>query len=364
MQLDALLEVAVGLIFTWLVLSLATVELQDYVGSLFSWRAKFLEQALLNMLKDPALVRRVYEEPIIRALGAMDTRGRLKKPTSLPSGSFASAFLEVIAGGGKKEDSRVVTSVSAASVRAGLLDLKTENIELARTLELVLSGLDSKSLETPDSVAKYHKNLSDWFDTVMAQASGWYKGRARVWSFIIGFVLAIIFNVDTLHITQQLWREPTLRAVIVAHAENQARAPQPEIANLTQTFEDLAIPVGWNTVPAQDSSICSWPPVQPDQRPGVYSAGECRELTNLPKWGDPYGWFLKVFGLVVTGLAAMQGAPFWFEVLRKVLSIRAQPTTAPPAEAPPPTAPPPPPAPPTLPAPPAPKPPAGDDAAG
>ncbi|HZJ24176.1 MAG TPA: hypothetical protein VFD54_12750, partial [Anaerolineales bacterium] len=89
MQLDALLEVAVGLVFTWLVLSVATVQAQDSIGRLLNWRANFLEQSighisigrLLNwranfleqsighMLKNPHLVTELYNEPLIEALG-------------------------------------------------------------------------------------------------------------------------------------------------------------------------------------------------------------------------------------------------------------------------------------------------------
>ena len=88
MQLDALLEVAVGLIFTWLVLSVATVQAQDLIGRLLNWRANFLEQSIANMLKNPYLVSELYNEPLIEALGEMDKKGRIKKPTHIPNATF------------------------------------------------------------------------------------------------------------------------------------------------------------------------------------------------------------------------------------------------------------------------------------
>ena len=189
---------------------------------------------------------------------------------------------------------------------------------------------------TPSTLsAKYHNNIANWFDTVMNQASSWYKARAQTWAFVLGLGIAVIFHIDTLHITHQLWREPTLRAVIVAQAQNQRTADQQEITNITETFESLAIPVGWSTVPLEDNASCIWPP-KAINKPAYWSVGECRELNNLPAWGDGWGWLVKLFGLVVSGFAAMQGAPFWFDILRKLVGFRekTQPLPPPPSEPP------------------------------
>jgi len=343
MQLDALLEVAVGLVFTWLVLSVATVQAQDSIGRLLNWRANFLEQSIGNMLKNPALVSELYNEPLIEALGEMDKKGRIKKPTNIPNATFAAALLGVIMNAGRSGEAPV-ESMSIAQIRAGVKRLKEESPELARALDRVLPGLENESLELQDTLAKYHKNIANWFDTVMNQASGWYKARAQTWAFILGLVIALIFHIDTLHITHQLWREPTLRAVIVAQAQSQGQTDQQEITNITETFESLAIPVGWSTVPLENNSSCMWPP-RAINKPAYWSVGECRELSNLPAWGDAWGWVVKLFGLVVSGFAAMQGAPFWFDILRKLVGFREK-TQPPPPPAEPPTPPP------TLPAPP------------
>ena len=38
--------------------------------------------------------------------------------------------------------------------------------------------------------------------------------------------------------------------------------------------------------------------------------------------GDYSGWLFKLGGLLATGLAAAQGAPFWFDILKKIVNIR------------------------------------------
>jgi hypothetical protein len=329
MQLDALLEVAIGLVFTWLILSVATMHVQDFIGRVLQWRANFLQQAILNMLKDPGLVEQIYDEPLIEALGRMDKKGRLQRPTNIPNSTFAAAMMDIIMSAGKDDLDVPPESMSIARMRAGVKKMKAENPDLARALERVLPGLENQSLDVEDTLAKYQENIANWFDTVMNQASDWYKTHAQTWAFIIGVTISLIFHVDTLSITNQLWREPTLREVIVAQANNQLQSGQMEINNVNEELENLGIPIGWSTVPAQNNSSCRWPPLSTN-RPAISSAGECRELTNLPKWGDFWGWIVKLFGLFVSGLAAMQGAPFWFDLLRKVIGFRNQTPTTPP----------------------------------
>lgn len=329
MQLDALLEVAIGLVFTWLILSIATMHVQDFIGNILQWRANFLQQAILNMLKDPELVEQVYDEPLIQALGRMDKNGRIRKPTNIPNATFAAALMEIIINAGKAEADVPPEAMSIARMRSGVKKMKAENPELARALQRVLPGLENQTLDVEESLAKYQENIANWFDTVMNQASDWYKSHSQIWAFIIGAAIAIIFHIDTLSITNQLWREPTLREVIIAQADNQLQGGEMEISNVNNELEKLGIPIGWSTVPADDFSSCRWP-IQATNKPAIWSVGECRELTNLPKWGDAWGWAIKLFGLIVSGIAAMQGAPFWFDVLRKVVGFRNQPTSTPP----------------------------------
>jgi len=38
---------------------------------------------------------------------------------------------------------------------------------------------------------------------------------------------------------------------------------------------------------------------------------------------DLGGWFRKLIGIIITAFAACLGAPFWFDMLNKVMNIRA-----------------------------------------
>ena len=56
MQLDAILEVAIGLILTWLIISMATSQFQEAIIEAINLRSTFLETRLQEMFKDPVMV--------------------------------------------------------------------------------------------------------------------------------------------------------------------------------------------------------------------------------------------------------------------------------------------------------------------
>src|SRR5207249_2321054 len=69
--------------------------------------------------------------------------------------------------------------------------------------------------------------LEGWYDGVMARMTGWYKRRVQ-W-FILGYaiVLTAVFNVDTLSIASNLYRDGGTRQTVAAAAVQQAKGSSP-----------------------------------------------------------------------------------------------------------------------------------------
>lgn len=177
--------------------------------------------------------------------------------------------------------------------------------------------------KSPEVVAKkMQTDLAVWFEDVMDRASGDYRRRAGKWALLLGTVLAFVFNVDSIEIATRMWQEPTLRQVIVAQAENyQGTEVEATMDEFVDQVNQLAIPVGWSTVPPIEGERCGWIPGQAVY-PYIRSEGSCLLLSNLPRMDDGWGWLLKFFGLLISGIAAAQGAPFWFDILNKVINLR------------------------------------------
>ncbi len=287
-NLDAILEVAIGVVMAWLIISVATVEVQNIINAALNRKAKFLEQSLLDMFKgEQDLVDQFYEHPAIQALYKTTLRGKKIKPDYIPNDAFAEAALEMFIQLGGEEDK---TAQAVAN-----LETITKNAQLNYFIKRLLPDVDVetaavKARTMHDKAVTFKNNAEHWFDTSMNKASYWYKERAKLAAFIIGIILAALLNVDSIQIVEQLWREPTIRQSLVAQAQTvDETAGLQTVAQLEERYEDLQLPVGWNK----------------DALPGNWQ-----------------GWVSKFFGLLISGLAAMQGAPFWFDMLRKLLNIK------------------------------------------
>ena len=336
MQLDAILEVATGIIFAWLILSVATMEIQTWITHRLDMRSKFLEESILDMFKnEKSLVDQFYDHPAIKELSKLDKNGKLKKPENIPSTVFAEVAVEVLLNAGKKGEEVPAGTMSFDAMQSGLNEAKSMNPELSRLIDRICPtvgipsgggpGVSYSIEDVNQKVAEYRKNAEKWFDNIMGSASTWYRQNALTWAFGIGLVLAIIFNIDTINITEQLWREPTVRQALVAQAQNfELVNGTDNISQVPGYFDSLSMPVGWTSIPAADASVCRQFITFTAEGSVAYRAGnECRVMVNIPPINNLWGWVIKLLGLVISAFAARQGAPFWFDLLRKLVNLRS-----------------------------------------
>ena len=97
----AALDVALALIFVYLVLALVCSALNETISGVFSWRASFLREGIANLL-DPEdvgngqeLVQELFAHPLVNALiRPVSAKGKLRYPAYLPARVFASALFD------------------------------------------------------------------------------------------------------------------------------------------------------------------------------------------------------------------------------------------------------------------------------
>jgi hypothetical protein len=230
------------------------------------------------------------------------------------------------------------------ALKRGATLLTVENIHLKQILDDIVQQAETYIQKGENKLALARANAEKWFNDTMDRASGWYKRTMQIWAFSIGTILALLLNVDTIDIATRLWIQPTLRQSLVKVAEEYqlptsssqedgpTRNPFEIVNQMQSTLAGLQLPVGWTFQslgpdefnPAIDRcKLFPSPPVEGQigkEVLGLPINGACK------RWIDPpRGWGIatKVLGLLITGLAAMQGAPFWFEILKKIVNVRA-----------------------------------------
>ena len=318
-----MLEVAIGLVFSWLVLSAAASQAQELVNNLFQLRSVYLEKGILNILGDQTLVDKFFQHPVIQALCEQDQKtGKFKKPAYIPAVKFSQAAFDVLV----SPDELVVGSrLSPEQIRSGL----KANTKAPDLTDHLFPDMENKVMTTEATIAYARANLEQQFDASMDRVTGWFKRNSQKLALGLGIALALVLNVDTVQIATQLWTQPTQRAMLVAQvgngsASNQLTAPNGSAPDFTQLYkqaQNFSMPIGWVTQAADCKQIGFLPGRATYPGFGGPNTG-CQQIVNLPGMNDPWGWLGKIFGIIVSGIAAAQGAPFWFNALSKLIGLK------------------------------------------
>lgn len=249
------------------------------------------------------------------------------------------AGIEAARGQADAESKQEGESSPLGQIREGIAVLGATNPQLKQALESLLLGIGKGE----DALAAARQSVESWFDNGTERLSGWYKRHAQKMSLVIGVALAVVLNADSLSLAQTLWREPVMRQALAAQAEAFAQQNEDELRPMTANelaalqlqFTTLNIPIGWVGTPlAADSGggvsmmdgsqkKCTLLPKSPIDYYGLKAGSRCYPIINAPAINDPTGILLKLFGLLVSGIAAAQGAPFWFDILKKAINIRS-----------------------------------------
>lgn len=227
-----------------------------------------------------------------------------------------------------------------SKVRRGVAALSVISPEFNQTLNALLLNVEDYVTERENELATARGNIEKWFDDSMDRVSGTYKRYAQGLALAIGFFVALLLNVDSINLTIYLWREPSVRQVLAENA-TKFELPRTELeSNPEQAMQDfrsqfvgLDLPIGWvindsEKGPAYSDINCQLFP-KTDQAFGipVFASNKC---VSPPQSNNQTNLSLKLIGIFITALAARQGAPFWFDILKRAVNLRG--TGANPAE--------------------------------
>jgi hypothetical protein len=336
------LEVGAGVTLFFLIVSLICSAIREAIETVMRSRSRDLEHGIRVLLDDPdgtQLTRALFNHGQIFSLFSGEYRpdklhlSRFSKvlqmprderkhlPSYIPAGQFASALMDIVMRGRGDwpypVDSQALT-LDALRERAAFLPS-------GRVQRAVLAAIDGAG----GDIDRAKKNLADWYDGSMDRVSGWYKRRTQKFLFAIGLAVAALMNLDALTVTNRLVNDKAVRSAFVAEAERVQAAgltPTPTTADgkvdagqaledaqarvqaLRGGLESLGAPIGWAN---------GWP--APQSCPARAADGSCPAGERITAGGI----FVMVIGWLVTAGAVTFGAPFWFDILNKIMVIRS-----------------------------------------
>jgi hypothetical protein len=370
-----ILEVGIGLILVFLIVSLILTAVRESLEAWSKTRARDLEVALAELLDDPGgqLRAEFFDHPLVYGLfrgkitptvfdadGKVANKGAGNLPSYIPRETFAIVVQDLLA-------SQKIKDLMAQPNVSGKLQ----------------TAYDALNAVSHGDAERIRKGIENWYDASMDRVSGWYKRRTQFVLFWLGLLVALGLNINAIAIAQYLSTNQVARDHIAAIAEGLEADPQAKAVIASAT--PRAQPAGDNAASnaaaanvadpnASDSNAAA--ATGPADAAGTDGnaagdnaqtggsgnssasttqaspAADQTRLANqldaaLLQAGLPIGWdpvqvqriehqfanrgvlgwiasFLVLLaGYLMVAFAATLGAPFWFDLLGKFMVVRS-----------------------------------------
>ncbi len=360
-----LLDIAIGLFFIYLLLSLLCTAIAEMVEARMRFRALGLENGLRDLFAEsredahkkelmksasPTLIHgscvgEFYRTSLIRSvskatynppnlvagsdyghaflnwLGLVPGFGffshwkRLQAmPSYIPQDTFALALMDMcgVSTAAALTNNQIISAgmKGPPSIGALLANIKGSNVyspELMNVLGVLLEA-------SGDDPKEFSKNIQAWYTTGMERVSGWYKRRTQALLFFIGLAVTVTMNVNTIDLCQELATNKPIRDALVAGAIKYS-------ADITA-----------HPTPAAPQGPFAAPPLPPDPDRAKIAIEEIKKYKLKFGWSDFHAQeheclarylVTSLAGWLLTAAAISLGAPFWFDLLNKFVNIRS-----------------------------------------
>ena len=290
-----MLDAFIGLVGIYLTLSLLVTAIGEGFSQAFGMRGRNLRQVFYGLLGQSDTVA-FYQHPRIRQLMQHDVPGNVLRklwlrlgfglPSYIPADIASEVLLEQQLG-------------------VALAQLRQSPLEIQQRLQDLPSSATSSSLlqfwqQAQANPQQFQLLVQDWFNDRCDRAVGWFKRKLGMLQLLIGLVIAVGMNVDSIALYQKFFSDPLARQQAVLLAEHLAAHPQlaSELCreDKTQCLDTLAL----------KQQLTQSAPLLGHQTDWLWP------------WQAPATWF----GYMLTAFALSLGAPFWFDMLQKLMAVK------------------------------------------
>jgi hypothetical protein len=387
------LDIIISLVLIYALLSILVSILLEWYNAKTRARSKFLRKAIFQLLKDPLNVH--YGELFYNhyLIEGFKNRELKTAPQYISSQLFSEVLIDIIANRKLHDNPVKITGQSGDVGKQYEMVNDQMDMDINLRFDAELNSLNPSPLtdtlrsfwqKSDKDTSELKGHLKFWFDDYMDRVSGWYKKKQQRKLLWIGFLVAIMLNVDALHLLKILSLDDALRNRLVATAEDVAdhyealsetekmnssklletfskSIPDSVLRDTTTGIKDLRtiviekypqlkdrlkpndsidikyiqrtdsvlgilnvlnIPIGWdeNSAPLSWKWCFCWD-LTPEQAYVAKGNGVLAYNQNR-NFGTLTSKLYYVLGILISGISLSFGAPFWFDTLVKLVNIR------------------------------------------
>ncbi len=329
------LETAIAVILIIVIFSIVTYVIQELIAANFEYRGKMLKKSLhllLDTKAGQAVADAIYAHPQIKKL--RDEKDKL--PAYVPAANFALALIDKVG----EVAPNAAGNPLYTNFKNGIGAFAGSNGDLQTLL--------NNYVATSKDLQELQANIEKWYNEYMDRVTGWYKKNTRFTLRIIAAAIVIAFNIDLVKITQVIHTNEQVRTPLVIAGEDMADKADyvknlyesnvnSRLALIKESYKDtMSKATAANS--ADTTEIKKLIAKEQDSLLTNYTKNQAIEMKSLLAKIDvpglPIGWdnpdwksFKKGFLLTIIGwflatTAISMGAPFWFDLLIKIVNIR------------------------------------------
>jgi hypothetical protein len=333
-----ILDLVIGIIFIYFLLSIICSSAVELFLSIFKSRASMLENWLKQIFNLPALDSE--GKPLNMSVGeaimnhcmvtALSKKG--KSTSYIDSENFVSALLDKITIAPSGVNNMVefppanlagyITAIQNSTVLSG--ELKRTILIFANEASQAAAARSTASAITAPVVSElelFRDRLEKWFNTNADRLTGTFKRtKALPLTIIIAVIMVISLNMDSIQISKYLYNNQAAAKELATTAMNTFQNYKNQIDKVLKkdSFNNSANASTISELNARTLQLK-------------------KDMDNLHALDLPIGWkaanvkdeqtFMDYFvkhlaGWLATILAIMMGAPFWFDILNKISNLR------------------------------------------
>lgn len=334
------IDVLLSLAFIYMLFSIAVSGIYELYQSLYNRRGRFLKKVLTDVLNDPHnnnFADELYRHPLVDSV--KETRKVF--PSGLSSNHFAVAITDILQYRSRNKSLRFNHETKKYDVlEDAIYDTLSPFEKLKNGIETLNDGpfkriaetwiFDiSEGLDKNLAIEKAIANIEGWFNTYMERTGGWFKRDLRTRMIVLGTVVSVVFNVNSIILVEYLWKEDAQREIIVQTAMNYVETTDSlnkiqaldTASNISQDslvkkhlvaakeagkiIEELNLPLGWESFYDYKESFF-----------------EVKNKANESFWGYLKFGLFALLGWLCTGFAISFGADFWYNALKKLIDTK------------------------------------------
>jgi hypothetical protein len=309
-----IIAIALSIIICWTLFALLCSFGLEALVQIKAERGRFMRKYLLKQLYDKS--NGINWASLLYMHGTIDllSRDSGEPPACIEPPVFAKTLIEVagnISMVQVQKDKKIESSYKIGVLQN--FEIATRVLVQSDVISFMTQALKSakQSIGGADSIISIEKegqiydqlvlNIENWYTGMVTSIESWYKKKTRMRLFWFGALLGLLLNVDSIQLFGHFRKNPEATKVVM---EVYQKNIETALADTNQDNQRIQLYLGKIDSMATAAQL----PVGFDQN--IF-------YKNKSDWSLG-GFLLKLLGVLISGFAASFGAPFWYDVLRKL----------------------------------------------